>query len=114
MKFLVIGLGSIGTRHARNLLALGHEVYGLETDGRDITKILPGLKGPSEDEIKQVDAFIIATPTFLHAQQIQWACELGKHVFVEKPIADKVSSSLLSSLEYAKDVRIKIVVGNNL
>lgn len=114
MKFLVIGLGSIGTRHAKNLLALGHEVYGLEVDGRDITQILPGLKGPSEDEIKQADAFIIATPTFLHAPQIEWALELGKHVFVEKPIANEVTVSLEDSIEYAEDTGILVVVGNNL
>ncbi len=35
---------------------------------------------------KDVDAVVIATPTYTHADLIIRSCEYGKHVFVEKPI----------------------------
>ena len=32
MRFLIVGCGSIGERHLRNLKSLGHNVYGFDSD----------------------------------------------------------------------------------
>jgi predicted dehydrogenase len=51
-----------------------------------------------------VDAVVIATPTRTHYELTKQALEAGKHVLVEKPLADSVESSLaLCELAEEKD-----------
>jgi len=40
----------------------------------------------------QVDAVVIATPPFLHAKQVEAALKAGKHILLEKPIAESRES----------------------
>ncbi len=40
----------------------------------------------------QVDAVIIATPPFLHAEHFEAAIKAGKHVLLEKPLAESLES----------------------
>jgi predicted dehydrogenase len=82
MRVGVIGLGSIGSRHKRNLLELGHEV--LSYDPKD---------GDTEEKLHKIhtlaDAIVIASPTPTHGDHIVSAFDLNrKHIFVEKPLAD--------------------------
>jgi predicted dehydrogenase len=86
MRVAVIGLGSAGARHARNLLDLGHEVVGFD----------PVASSPHEDvelndtleaAIGRGDAVIVASPNSLHAEHALAALELRKPVLVEKPLA---------------------------
>ena len=45
---------------------------------RDLRRVL---------EDKSVDAIVVATPDHWHALATIWACQAGKHVYVEKPIS---------------------------
>jgi len=59
------------------------EEFGVEkwsTDYRDI------LNDPA------VDAVVIATPPFVHAEQLEESLKAGKHVLLEKPIAESRES----------------------
>jgi predicted dehydrogenase len=47
----------------------------------DVRKIL---------ERKDVDALVIATPNHWHALMTVWACQAGKHVYVEKPVSHSI------------------------
>lgn len=46
------------------------------------------LRKMLEDE--NIDVISLATPNHLHALQTIWACQAGKHVYVEKPISHNV------------------------
>jgi len=82
----VLGLGSIGSRHAANLRAMGHKVIGWDP----VT--LPSVI--LKEAMASSDAVAIASPTCHHFDQIMIARDLGKPVFVEKPIAHGYHSFL--------------------
>jgi len=74
----VLGLGSIGDRHARNLMNLGHQVVFHD----------PVVLGSMERDqvIKMSDAVIVCTPTKQHGRDLCDVLDARKHVLVEKPI----------------------------
>ncbi len=92
MKFLIAGLGSIGRRHFRNLLALGERDIVLLRTHRST---LPDdqLAGfPVEIDLERAlerrpDAVIVSNPTALHLEVAVPAAEAGCHILLEKPIA---------------------------
>jgi predicted dehydrogenase len=97
MKFLIAGLGSIGRRHFRNLIALGHKDILLLRSHR---ATLPDdeLAGyPVESDIHAAlenhrpDAVIVANPTSLHMDIAIPAARAGCAILLEKPIADSVA-----------------------
>ncbi len=79
MKIGVIGLGSIGMRHARNLQSLGHKVIGYDPI-EELRDQFPG-EGLTEE------AYVFATPTKHHYGNILDSALTYKPLFVEKPIA---------------------------
>jgi predicted dehydrogenase len=93
MKALVVGGGSIGSRHLRNLKQLGIEQLGLvETDAARYEKIaaefrITGFSNLSEGLDWAPDFAVIATPTHLHAEQALQIVQTDCPVFVEKPLA---------------------------
>ncbi len=97
MKFLIAGLGSIGRRHFRNLIALGEtDIVLLRT--RKATLPDDELAGyPVETDIHAAlkkhkpDAVIVANPTSLHMDIAIPAAEAGCAILLEKPIADSLA-----------------------
>jgi len=96
MKFLIAGLGSIGRRHFRNLIALGEKDIVLL---RTHKATLPDdeLAGyPVETDIHEAlknhkpTAVIVANPTALHLDVAIPAAEAGCHILLEKPISDSL------------------------
>ncbi len=93
MKFLIAGLGSIGHRHFRNLIALGEkDIILLRT--RKATLPDDELAGyPVETDLREAlkkhnpDAVVVANPTSLHLQTAVPAAEAGCHILLEKPIS---------------------------
>jgi predicted dehydrogenase len=85
VKLAVVGLGSIGRRHALNAIAMGHEVVGFDPEA----ELPPGIhRAASIDEaVAEVDAVVIASPSSLHAEQALLALSLGRHTLIEKPLA---------------------------
>ena len=116
MKLLVAGLGSIGRRHLRNLIALG------ETDivllrSRKATLPDDELAGyPVATDIRealqkhQPEAVIVANPTALHLDVAIPAAEAGCHLLLEKPVSDSLERLDLLQ-QAAQKSGSKILVG---
>ncbi len=93
MKFLIAGLGSIGRRHFRNLIALGEkDVILLRT--RKATLPNDELASyPVETDLTEAlqkhkpDAIIVANPTSMHLDIAIPAAEAGCHILLEKPVS---------------------------
>ena len=108
MKFLVIGLGSMGKRRVRNLLALNQKYIA----GFDVNEIR--TKESSEkyniktftDFDKAInefnpDVFIISAPPNLHMKYAYFAKERNIHCFIEASVVD--SEKILTLSEEIND-----------
>ena len=93
MKFLVVGCGSIGRRHMRNLLALGENdivAYDVSLECCRQAEQEYGVKAFSDMDTalaQQPDVAIICTPSSLHISCALSAAENGCHLFIEKPLS---------------------------
>jgi predicted dehydrogenase len=108
MKIGIVGMGSIGQRHAENARKLGHQVVSYD----------PAVSSDYSREAhlyddKSVDAVVIATPSMWHEGPLRAAIERGKHVLVEKPISTGVGA-LRQLLTEAAYKQLVIMMGNNL
>jgi len=95
MKYLIAGLGSIGRRHFRNLIALGERDILLY---RTYHSTLPDdeLAGfPVVTDLEsalsyQPQAVIVANPTALHLEVAIPAARAGCQILLEKPISNSM------------------------
>ena len=88
-RVLVIGCGSIGLRHTRNLV--DHFPYEVAVQDPRRPDVIPsGVRYFAElDEALdwRPHASIVATPTHLHVDTARRVLAVGSHVLVEKPIS---------------------------
>ncbi|HEY3312382.1 MAG TPA: Gfo/Idh/MocA family oxidoreductase [Anaerolineales bacterium] len=96
MKILIAGLGSIGRRHFRNLVALGEKELILFRTNR---ATLPDdeLAGyPVETDLTEAlkkhkpEAVVVSNPTSLHMDVAIPAARAGCAILLEKPVADRL------------------------
>lgn len=92
MRFLVIGLGSMGKRRVRCLQKLGYtDIVGFDPklQRREESRQKYGINvwdEFSESSIKDFDSIIISTPPNLHAEYIKLAILNKKPAFVEASV----------------------------
>src|SRR5438874_1395971 len=121
MRTVLLGAGSIGQRHLRNLQALGHEVVAVvDPDRARLDAIQPlvaaGCRlvvGEAEALGADADAAVICSPTSRHVDQARAALRRGWHVFVEKPLAHTLEGTAALVDEAARAGRT-VLVGCNL
>ena len=117
--FLVVGCGSIGLRHTRNLVSLGiRPVLAFDPN--------PAAQTVAEDSGAQwVDtlesalasapaAVLICTPPNRHVEIASMALKTGVHLFIEKPISHELSDSLDHLLDAADQAARVVMAGYNL
>lgn len=93
MDILVIGCGSIGRRHIKNLLALGHRVAATDAsaDSRKWAAENLGVQvfeNADAGLAQKPQAALICTPPSTHLELAEKAVKAGAHVFIEKPVSD--------------------------
>ncbi len=96
MKFLIAGLGSIGRRHLRNLLALGETDIVLYRSRRPFLPEDELRDFPAETDLNialahQPQAVIISNPTSLHLDVAIPAALAGCSILIEKPVTHSLA-----------------------
>lgn len=118
MKALIIGLGSIGKRHASNLAKLGVEIVGYDPDvvrREDFLRIIPAAFIITEaDAVFDVDCemAVVASPNRFHLEQCIAAANSGMHLLVEKPLAT-TTKNLTPLFELIKIKKLQLLMGSN-
>lgn len=118
MEFLVVGCGSIGRRHIKNLRSLGHGVSGVESDparARAISQELGIAVYTSIEsaQLKDFKAALVCNPTRYHLPSAMKLAKAGLHLFIEKPVShDLKGINELSRIIKAK--RLTALVGCNM
>ena len=118
MHFLVVGCGSIGERHIKNLLKLGHHVTGCDTDRSRLLFVKKRYGIDTSDDLnkalaKRYDGALICGPTSLHVPIAKTIAQRNIHLFIEKPL----SNSLEGVHELSRIVdrnRLIVLVGCNI
>lgn len=116
MKFLIVGLGSIGQRHLRNLHRLG-ETDVLAYRARNLP--LPeGLEVRVTDSLDDAldqcpDAVIVTNPTSFHMPVALSAARRGCHLFIEKPLSHNLDG-VAELEELVKKNRLQVLIGYHL
>jgi predicted dehydrogenase len=89
---LVVGCGSIGTRHARNLQTLGVDVLAYDQDESRRETAASDVDGTVVSSLsaawgRDPDVVVVAVPNSYHVEVAQEAAEHGCDLFIEKPIS---------------------------
>jgi myo-inositol 2-dehydrogenase / D-chiro-inositol 1-dehydrogenase len=120
LKFGIIGVGAIGRLHAENLarnipnaslvaIADSYVAAAKEVAGKlGVEKVYSDYNEMLDDS--DVEAVVIAAPTFLKKEMVPAAARKGKHIFVEKPMS-LTAEECESMISEAKRSGVKLQVG---
>lgn len=118
MKVLLVGCGSVGRKHLRNLIALNQIkkifVYSKVKD------CLNGLKDKNKVSVVesldnfQADLAIIANETYKHVDTAIILAKKGMHLFIEKPLSQSLSGKLSLLKRIISRNKLKLGIGYNL
>lgn len=92
---LIVGYGSIGRRHFRNLKKLGFKNFVFYRTGKSTLPTDEISDVPVERTLARALSYkpvatIIANPTSLHIPVALAAARVGSHIFLEKPISHSI------------------------
>lgn len=109
MRVLVLGLGSIGMRHARNFRKLGAEISGFDPDEARRTAFGQEFAAPAFADLEaaldgEPGLAVIASPNRFHLAQAFAVAERAVPLFVEKPLGTDLAEArrLAAMLEERK------------
>jgi len=117
LKVGIFGVGHLGKFHLNNWKQIPEvEIIGFFDPNNDNAKAVEaeyGLKRYMDEEalIKAVDIIDVVTPTHLHFPVCEMAIKMGKHVFVEKPMANTIEEGK-AIMEMVKEAGVKLQVGH--
>jgi len=117
LKVAVFGAGHLGKFHLNNWLEIdGVSVVGfLDPDDQNAASVAEKYKlkryTNAEELIDACDAVDIIAPTTYHYELCDLALRKGKHVFVEKPLANTMEEARML-VKLAKESNLKFQVGH--
>ena len=117
LKIGVIGAGHLGKIHLNNWAAIeGVKLIGFcDTDDENAKIVAEKYALPrfatTNELLDACDAVDIVAPTTFHFELCEAAIKKGKHVFVEKPLANTMDEARVL-VKLAKEANIKFQVGH--
>jgi predicted dehydrogenase len=129
INIAVLGIRNQGTVHLNSLCSLkdSHNVQVRALCDPDERLFAPGVKIVEEKsgvkpatewdlrrtlEDREIHAVTIVTPNHWHALATVWACQAGKHVYVEKPASHNIWEGR-KMVEAARKYNLRMQVGLN-
>jgi glutamate-1-semialdehyde aminotransferase/spore coat polysaccharide biosynthesis protein SpsF (cytidylyltransferase family)/predicted dehydrogenase len=119
-RILVVGCGSIGRRHAKNLKALGVLQIGFcDTNAEALKKCSEEVRGSVFSDYGEAlqefkpDVVLICTPPVYHVEEALAALRAHAHVFIEKPLSHESTGIQLLIAEARRRDR-NVQIGYNL
>jgi predicted dehydrogenase len=112
----IVGLGRMGQNHLRvlSLLAAADLRFIYDLDADNVARLSASSGVPAASDLQaalaEVDAVVIASPTTTHADYIALAAQYVTNIFVEKPITERLDSSVAIA-EMAKEKGLNLQVG---
>ena len=121
MRIAIIGIGSIGRRHLRNARMVLPDAEIVAVDPSAEARAWAEAHGAPQ-VFETLDAMagarptaaIVCTPSGQHAADLAECVRHGIHVYIEKPLATRVTPELLHTLAEADERSCRIVVAANL
>jgi predicted dehydrogenase len=117
LKVAVFGVGHLGKFHLNNWKEIPEaEVVGFyDPDPQTAATVAEKFKIKSFDDVAelmdQCDAVDIIAPTNFHYELCEQAIRKGKHVFVEKPLANNMEEAR-KLMKLVKESNVKLQVGH--
>ncbi|MGB8013856.1 MAG: aminotransferase class III-fold pyridoxal phosphate-dependent enzyme [Terriglobales bacterium] len=119
-RTLIVGCGSIGRRHAKNLKALGVRQLGFcDTSPEALKHCREELKGEIFSDYGEAlekfrpDIVLICTPPVCHLEEALAALQARAHVFIEKPLSHESSGIQVLIAEARRHDR-NVQIGYNM
>ncbi|MBN1162056.1 MAG: Gfo/Idh/MocA family oxidoreductase [Dehalococcoidales bacterium] len=119
MKILVIGCGSIGERHIKNIKSLASaEAIACEQDDRRLEYIKENYKIKAFNDYEKaladeaIDAALVCTTTSNHIAPALAAIKHGSHVFIEKPMSHNLEG-VDALIKEARDRKLILMTAFN-
>lgn len=115
-----MGCGSIGKRHLGNLLRLGvKEILAFDVRPDRLRAVHAQFGVESFDNLEEVwgrdpDVVLITAPTSRHVSLALQAAEHGCHLFIEKPLSDRIDDALEDLLKIVRARHLVALVGCNM
>jgi predicted dehydrogenase len=117
LKVGVFGVGHLGKFHLNNWKEIpGVEIVGFyDPDGKNANEVTEKYKinrfDTPEELLDQIDAADVVAPTDHHFALCEAAVKKGKHVFVEKPLAQTMDEAH-ALVKLVKESNVKFQVGH--
>ncbi|MGV3597039.1 MAG: Gfo/Idh/MocA family protein [Bacteroidota bacterium] len=117
IKIGVIGAGHLGKIHIRLLKEIPEfELVGfVDMDDDNAAKVTAdyGIKrfATFDEMLAEVEAVDIVTPTFNHFESATRAMKMGRHVFIEKPLANNMQEAK-DLVALSREAGVKVQVGH--
>ena len=86
----ILGFGSIGKRHAKNLIGLKKVLIFDTNKKNEIERMGCKFISDKKDFVKSIDVGIICTPSQYHLHDIVLLINNHKDCFVEKPLSHEI------------------------